>query len=82
MTSPALNSMLPVGKECTVLPFSRTIVVMSRGSMSGDHPRPHRLEGVGVLAAQIGRIVPLPVALGEIIADGPADDAVGSLRRA
>ena len=33
MTSPALNSMLPVGKECRVLPFSRTLVVMSRGSM-------------------------------------------------
>src|SRR5258708_11351714 len=43
---------------------------------TGNDPAPHRLAGVAVLAAQQGRILPLPGALANVIADRPAEHVV------
>jgi hypothetical protein len=41
----------------------------------GFDPRPHRLEGIGVLGAPEGPVAFLPGTLADVVADGVAEDA-------
>src|SRR5262245_19304823 len=49
------------------------------GVETGDDPRAHGLEGVGVLAPPEGAVAALPGALADIVADGVTEDAVERL---